>query len=527
MALKRATYEQSPVALFLDFQLPQMIADNQARERAMQHEIAMEDKRAERQMNLEAYRANEQRLTNLQDQFVEKGLKVKPEFQTSGYANLSEQVLNSTKEKSQSLLDTIQQGDSQIAWMENQLADLKSGELFAQRMEDEYGSSIAATENEAVKNYMLEGNLQQDESGKWTGTKELANMFAKLSDEEKVNFTSNTFRQGFMQGRKTESMAKEMYQIDQTLALTDIEIANAQYTKDTNRLDDAETALQLSMKNYGNTYAGKLTLGDTSYGMIELLEVDDQVDVFNKFKDMYDNGEVTGSVYNEVYNGISALRTAAKSNDPYPERYFIQMASQAHDDIQAYTIKNAQYLENPSLKEDPDFMTEYLALQSKWISWNKVGLGDMGSLSKAKQLNQTFNKVQDAKLDLILNEVEVADQTNTISPELETELLDALNKKNQTKQMEIEQEATLGDYFSTIGATPSSFVEGTGDILTNILGMDMGQETYENIDYLFNTPLSQINSEDLKRRYTETMNALPGIGLIHKPLDELIKSLSE
>jgi len=242
---------------------------------------------------------------------------------------------------------------------------------------------------------------------------------------------------------------------------------------------------------------------------------------------MYDNGEVTGSVYNEVYNGISALRTAAKSNDPYPERYFIQMASQAHDDIQAYTIKNAQYLENPSLKEDPDFMTEYLALQSKWISWNKVGLGDMGSLSKAKQLNQTFNKVQDAKLDLILNEVEVADQTNTISPELETELLDALNKKNQTKQMEIEQEATLGDYFSTIGATPSSFVEGTGDILTNILGMDMGQETYENIDYLFNTPLSQINSEDLKRRYTETMNALPGIGLIHKPLDELIKSLSE
>ena len=93
--------------------------------------------------------------------------------------------------------------------------------------------------------------------------------------------------------------------------------------------------------------------------------------------------------------------------------------------------------------------------------------------------------------------------------------------------MEIEQEATLGDYFSTIGATPSSFVEGTGDILTNILGMDMGQETYENIDYLFNTPLSQINSEDLKRRYKETMNALPGIGLIHKPLDELIKSLSE
>ena len=527
MALKRATYEQSPIALFLDFQLPQMIAANQARERAMQHEIAMEDKRAERQMNLEAYRANEQRLTNLQDQFIEKGLKVKPEFQTSGYANLSEQVLNSTKEKSQALLDTIQQGDNQIAWMENQLADLKAGELFAQRMEDEYGSSIAATENEAVKNYMLEGNLQQDESGKWTGTEELANMFAGLSDEEKANFTSNTFRQGFMQGRKTESMAKEMYQIDQTLALTDIEIANAQYTKDTNRLDDAETALQLSMKNYGNTYAGKLTLGDTSYGMIELLEVDDQVDVFNKFKDMYDNGEITGSVYNEVYNGISALRTAAKSNDPYPERYFIQMAAQAHDDIQAYTIKNAQALQNPSLKEDPNFIAEWTALQNKWISWQKVGLSDMVSLSKAKQLNQTFNKVQDAKLDLILNEVEIADQTNTISPELETELLDALNKKNETKQMEIEQEATLGDYFSTIGATPSSFVEGTGDILTNILGMDMGQETYENIDYLFNTPLSQINSEDLKRRYTETMNALPGIGLIHKPLDELIKSLSE
>ena len=47
MALKRATYEQSPVALFLDFQLPQMIAANQARERAMQHEMAMEDNRAE------------------------------------------------------------------------------------------------------------------------------------------------------------------------------------------------------------------------------------------------------------------------------------------------------------------------------------------------------------------------------------------------------------------------------------------------------------------------------------------------
>ena len=526
MALKRATYEQSPVALFLDFQLPQMIAANQARERAMQHEMAMEDKRAERQMNLEAYRANEERLTNLQDQFIDKGLKVGSEFQTSGYADLSQQILDDTKNKSQALLDTIQQGDRQISWMENELADLKAGSLFAERMEDKYGSSIAATENEAVKNYMLEGQLLQDDEGKWKGTKELDNMFAGLTADEKANFTSNTFRQGFMQGRRTESVAKEMHQIDQTLALTDIEIANAQYTKDTTRLDDASTALQLSMKNYGNTYAGRLMLGDTSYGMIELLDTDAQVDIFKNFKSMLDNGEITESVYDDVYSSISALRTAAKSGDPYPEKYFVQMAAQAHDDILAYTMKNAQAKANPSLKDDPVFYAEWQALTRKWDSWNKVGLGDMVSLSKAKQLNQAFSKVQDANLNLILDRAPMPeDQPSGMDPALEKEILDAINKQTETTQIEMQQDKTLGDYASVIGATPSSFVQGTQDILTNILAMDAGQETYENLDYLFNTPLSQFKIEDIKRRYKETMHALPGAGLIYKPLDELIQSL--
>ena len=107
MAIKRVTYEQSPIATFLDFQMPQMIAAAQARERSREHEIAMEDKRAERALNVAAWQANEERLTNLQDQFIDKGLKVGSEFQTSGYADLSQQILDDTKNKSQALLDTI------------------------------------------------------------------------------------------------------------------------------------------------------------------------------------------------------------------------------------------------------------------------------------------------------------------------------------------------------------------------------------------------------------------------------------
>ena len=57
--------------------------------------------------------------------------------------------------------------------------------------------------------------------------------------------------------------------------------------------------------------------------------------------------------------------------------------------------------------------------------------------------------------------------------------------------------------------------------------MQGGQQAYENYDYLFNTPLSQFNMQDIGQQYTDFMNAMPGVGLIHKPLDDLIKSLTK
>ena len=509
MAIKRVTYEQYPIATFLDFQMPQMIAAAQARERSREHEIAMEDKRAERALNVAAWQANEERLTNLQDQFIDKGLKVGSEFQTSGYADLSQQILDDTKNKSQALLDTIQQGDRQISWMENELADLKAGSLFAERMEDKYGSSIAATENEAVKNYMLEGELQFDkETGKWTGTKELDDMLKGLTADQKANFTSDTFRKGFMQGRRTEAQAKEMYQIDQGLALTDLEIANAQYTKDISRLDDASTALQLSMKNYGNTYAGRLTLGDTSYGMIELLETESQIDVFDKFKDMVDNGEIAESVYEDVYNSISSLRTAAKSNDPYPERYFVEMASKAYDDHNAYIQKGIEAAANPDLKNDPKFIAEWESLQDKHISWNKVGLGDANitSLTKAKQLNTKFNQIQDAKLDFIMDEVAIPEaDPRTVDPELEAELLNALNTQTENIIETEKASELMGE--SVLGVAGDAFTESGKDLINafdNIVGGRLGKSGIE----ILTTPMDEVGIEHIAR----LLGNLPYVG---------------
>ena len=204
------------------------------------------------------------------------------------------------------------------------------------------------------------------------------------------------------------------------------------------------------------------------------------------------------------------------------------MAAKAHDDILAYTMKNAQAKADPSLKDDPDFMNEWTSLTNKWISWNKVGLGDMVSLSKAKQLNQSFTKVQDANLDLILDRAAIPEgQTSAVDPALAEEILNAINKVSEEELTEIQGEKTLGDYASVVGATPSSYFKGMKDIYMNLLGMQGGQEFGENLDYLFNTPLSQWNTEGLKRRYTETMNAMPLLGLVHKPLDELISSLTK
>jgi len=203
-------------------------------------EESLAEKRMELNLLSEEFISQRQRLATLEDEFVAEGFKLPEHHKTSGFPLLKD----ITKEGYQAgLEDTFQR----IEDINKERAVIQAGRDFAAAQETIHGGIRKAGEEEAWKDFMLEGNIEFDplkpEGQQFTGTEEMAAWLNELSPAQKKELKSENYRRAFLKGRRTLEEA-------QAAAATGLSLEVNRTTMALNVLNSEKATMEIREGNY-------------------------------------------------------------------------------------------------------------------------------------------------------------------------------------------------------------------------------------------------------------------------------------
>jgi len=203
-------------------------------------EESLAEKRMELNLLSEEFISKRQRLATLEDEFVAEGFKLPEHHKTSGFPLLKD----ITKEGYQAgLEDTFQR----IEDINKERAVIQAGRDFAAAQETIHGGIRKAGEEEAWKDFMLEGNIEFDplkpEGQQFTGTEEMAAWLNELSPAQKKELKSENYRRAFLKGRRTLEEA-------QAAAATGLSLEVNRTTMALNVLNSEKATMEIREGNY-------------------------------------------------------------------------------------------------------------------------------------------------------------------------------------------------------------------------------------------------------------------------------------
>jgi len=203
-------------------------------------EESLAEKRMELNLLSEEFISHRQRLATVEDGFVAEGFKLPEHHKTSGFPLLKD----ITKEGYQAgLEDTFQR----IEDINKERAVIQAGRDFAAAQETIHGGIRKAGEEEAWKDFMLEGNIEFDplkpEGQQFTGTEEMAAWLNELSPAQKKELKSENYRRAFLKGRRTLEEA-------QAAAATGLSLEVNRTTMALNVLNSEKATMEIREGNY-------------------------------------------------------------------------------------------------------------------------------------------------------------------------------------------------------------------------------------------------------------------------------------
>ena len=235
------TYERSPLAdlmadlpkLLLQYQMSMTGMEREVAEAARDRAFRRDMMENEAQLNLLSsdYQFQRQRLATLEDELAVEGYQLPKTSKTTGFGDIKDK----TKEGYElALQDTL----TSIGQVNREKALIKAGQRFIRSQEDLYGGLVTAGEEEAWKDFMLEGGLTYDpdqpEDQQFAGTGEMAGWLNELSEEDLDRLKSENFRRAVLEGRRSMEEAQaaaaagQQFEVNRTaIAFSKLQIEKA------------------------------------------------------------------------------------------------------------------------------------------------------------------------------------------------------------------------------------------------------------------------------------------------------------
>jgi len=314
-------------------------------------EESLAEKRMELNLLSEEFISHRQRLATLEDEFVAEGFKLPEHHKTSGFPLLKD----ITKEGYQAgLEDTFQR----IEDINKERAVIQAGRDFAAAQETIHGGIRKAGEEEAWKDFMLEGNIEFDplkpEGQQFTGTEEMAAWLNELSPAQKKELKSENYRRAFLKGRRTLEEAQAAaatglsLEVNRTTMALNVlnsekatmEIREGNYDAGMKRFDRAEKDLEDMIFEAGKGVLSRLNMvtadGKYSINYLQMLEdPDEYTEIMEDFmeanpevaeeilaiKDNFINSSKMGTDWTE-----SVVRAQARAYEDFLEARQMEMS---------------------------------------------------------------------------------------------------------------------------------------------------------------------------------------------------------
>jgi len=376
-------------------------ADERAKDRAFRKEMM------ENQVNLnllaQDYGFQRQRLATLEDELSVAGYQLPEASKTSGFGEIKDRTVEGYEFALQDILTNIEQVNKERAL-------IQAGKDFIRTQEDLHGGIIAAKEDEAWKDFMLEGNLSYDpnkpKGEQFTGTEEMSDWLNKLNEGQLDQLKSVNFRQAVLRGRRGMKEAQETAGASMALKVNRTAIALNEVQKEGAEKKIREGDYDLGMKIFTDVEkdlsdrifeAGKNILsglnmvtedGRFSINYLQMLEdPDEYIDIMEDF--MEANPETAQEILAIKDNFIlsqqmgvdwseSVIRAQANAYSDFLEARQMEMSMG-----EGNRAKGIERLENLSLTDKTK--SRYLYLSKRINQFKRAGL--YGGGRSAEEMN--------------------------------------------------------------------------------------------------------------------------------------------
>ncbi len=405
------TYERSPLAdlmadlpkLLLQYQMSMTGMEREVAEAARDRAFRRDMMENEAQLNLLSsdYQFQRQRLATLEDELAVEGYQLPKTSKTTGFGDIKDK----TKEGYElALQDTL----TSIGQVNRERALIKAGQRFIRSQEDLYGGLVTAGEEEAWKDFMLEGGLTYDpdqpEDQQFAGTGEMAGWLNELSDEDLDRLKSENFRRAVLEGRRSMEEAQaaaaagQQFEVNRTaIAFSKLQIEKAtneiregNYDAGMKRFTDAEKDLKDRIFALGKNVLSDLNLEGYGINYLTMLEDPDE------YKDiMEDFIENNPEIAQEMRSIIDNFSLSVRLETDWSEPVLRAQANAYSDFLEARTIEEALGEGDRSkgikairrLPASDPTKSRYTYLETRINQFKKAGLYGSGRNVKEMEAN--------------------------------------------------------------------------------------------------------------------------------------------
>ena len=232
------------------------------------------------------YAAEKSREATLEDQISALG-GLSQETQTKPAAEIM-------KMASTDLFQEIKTTGSNIDKLLGIKSEIAEASIFAKDQSDLYGGLIKAGEDEAWKDYLLEGGLDIGPQGELVGTGEMKLWLEKQTPATIEKLKSENYRRSLLSSLRTIEEAKELVSVDQQISVNNASIAAAEmqltqgnYDMFNKILDRNDIVFGDIYKQQGLAIASGINVGGLGLKDLQNMDTDDYSDLMEDITEKY------------------------------------------------------------------------------------------------------------------------------------------------------------------------------------------------------------------------------------------------
>ena len=232
------------------------------------------------------YAAEKSREATLEDQISALG-GLSQETQTKPAAEIM-------KMASTDLFQEIKTTGSNIDKLLGIKSEIAEASIFAKDQSDLYGGLIKAGEDEAWKDYLLEGGLDIGPQGELVGTGEMKLWLEKQTPATIEKLKSENYRRSLLSSLRTIEEAKELVSVDQQISVNNASIAAAEmqltqgnYDMFNKILDRNDIVFGDIYKQQGLAIASGINVGGLGLKDLQNMDTDDYSNLMEDITEKY------------------------------------------------------------------------------------------------------------------------------------------------------------------------------------------------------------------------------------------------